>query len=146
MKNIILYTLIGCIVLIIVHKIVGIIIILYKAFSKNDESRKSIDNLDTILNELSVYRELNFEINTRSIKNTPKTRIEYITNKISRARTIFIIKKLSKDVKDFNKSIKNCYYLDTLAGELEGDKEDKNIVNILKDNNNKVKDKINNSK
>ena len=145
-KTIIQWVIILTLVFIVARKLIDLIILLWKAFFR-DDNHIQIEKLGEKIEELDKHYKLDVKFNNTGVRNSSKTRLHYIFNKILKARTDFIVRKLERDIEDFNRDIRRVVYFDTLVSGLERGKDNSEIKRLLidmkeqineeKDNNNK---------
>ena len=87
-----------------------------------------------------LYKELLEEIRS-STDIEDKESIEFITNRIAKAKTEIDIKNLHYAVKDFKKSVRQGVFITKLGKKLDSNKKDKKSVELGRKDKEKNKDK-----
>lgn len=128
------------IVLFIAIWIASLIRLTIRAFIKDDDLDSKISEYLKDIDELMLYKELLEEIRSSTdIKD--KKSIEFITNRIAKAKTEIDIKNLHYAVKDFKKSVRQGVFITKLGKKLESNKKDKKSVELSRKDKEKNKDK-----
>lgn len=118
-RNVIMTCLLIGIVVIVVAWLLSVIVSVIKSLLGIDNLEQNLDKYVKDIDELILYRELLKEI----CKHNNRTRLEFIFNKIARAKVELELKELHTSIKNFKREIKYCAYIDKLGNKLSKDIE-----------------------
>lgn len=120
-KVILKYILLLAICLYLAKRLVLLMSLTYKAFVKKENYIEGINELDDRLLELSKTTNEDIKFHKVEVKNTSRTRIHYIINKILKARSDFLVKNLISDIDSFNRDFNTLIKIDQLIKKLDGE-------------------------
>jgi signal peptidase I len=118
-KNMIFTALLIGVIVIAVTWIVEITILFIKAFYKKDNLDKYIDRYINEIDDLLIYRELLLEIRDQDVKNDKDNRLEFICNRLSRAKAVMGLRTQHQSLKEFKKEINHCILIKNLGIRLD---------------------------
>jgi signal peptidase len=117
-RNIVTVLVIFGLVLFIAAWIASLINIIIKSFVKEDNLDKNIDKYLQDIDELLLYREMLKQLKEYKVENSKDNKLNFINNRIARAKAEVEMKNLHYAIKDFKKSVKHCMYINKLGDKL----------------------------
>ena len=120
-KTVVKYIVLFAIGMYIAKRLLLLISLTIKAFVKKENYIEGINELDDKLLVLSKTTNEDIKFHKTEVKNTSKTRVHYIINKILKARSDLLVKNLIDDIDDFNRDFNTLMKIDRLIKKLDGE-------------------------
>jgi signal peptidase I len=96
---------------------------------KKDDFNECIDKYINDIDELMIYRDFLYKIKNRQEDDNDST-YSLLGKRIARTKAIMEMKELHYHIKEFKKSIDNCYYIKRLGNKIDEQISEENVITI----------------